>query len=475
MHGAWLRCHEALIGTFAPLLNPGERGVAAYGRPEPRERLSLAQEPSKAAVESLPRAAPGGVPEERPGLSSAIARPSHSGCAVVIPRHNLYKDDRLPEMERATQRPGGLMKRFLALIAAAALSALAIAGLAQAAKVTVVHGVPDLAVDVYVNGDLTLEDFQFETVTDPLDLPAGEYQIEVRAAGEPADSAPAISGSATVADDTNASIVAHLDESGSPTLSVFVNDTATIQAGDARLTVRHTAAAPAVDVLADGSALFTDLANPDGQVVVGRPCRHLLGRNRRDRHDGSGDRPRRPEPRRGHGLHRVRRRLARRCQPQRARADDLEPRRLAFRRPVRHGRARRHLERVPGVGDRAAVDRRRRRRDLRPGLRPLEALGKTIRRGRPAPAGHPDETHSTPLASGHERLGARGRPGLVDRVAAGHLDRLARGARPRRSVAHVRPGGCAEGRASRSSVPPRSRPAAASRRPRAQRARRGPA
>jgi len=155
------------------------------------------------------------------------------------------------------------MKRFLALIAAAAVASLAIAGLAQAAKVTVVHGVPDLAVDVYVNGDLTLEDFQFETVTDPLDLPAGEYQIEVRAAGEPADSAPAISGSATVADDTNASIVAHLDESGSPTLSVFVNDTATIQAGDARLTVRHTAAAPAVDVLADGSALFTDLANPD--------------------------------------------------------------------------------------------------------------------------------------------------------------------------------------------------------------------
>ncbi len=114
-----------------------------------------------------------------------------------------------------------------------------------------------------MNGDLTLEGFQYETVTDPLDLPAGEYQIEIRAAGEPADSAPAISGSATVADDTNASIVAHLDESGGPTLSVFVNDTSTIQAGDARLTVRHTAAAPAVDVLADGSALFTDLANPD--------------------------------------------------------------------------------------------------------------------------------------------------------------------------------------------------------------------
>jgi hypothetical protein len=46
-------------------------------------------------------------------------------------------------------------------------------------------------------------------------------------------------------------------------LTVFVNDVSPIDAGNARLVVRHTAAAPAVDVLADGTAVFTDLANPD--------------------------------------------------------------------------------------------------------------------------------------------------------------------------------------------------------------------
>lgn len=157
------------------------------------------------------------------------------------------------------------MRRRFILLAVAAVASLAIAGVAQAATVTVVHGVPDLTVDVYVNGELTLESFEYETVTDPLELPAGEYEIEIRAAGEPADSAPALSGSATVAEDTNASIVAHLGEDGSPLLSVFVNDTAAIEAGDARLTVRHTAAAPAVDVLANDSVVFANLANPDEQ------------------------------------------------------------------------------------------------------------------------------------------------------------------------------------------------------------------
>jgi hypothetical protein len=52
-----------------------------------------------------------------------------------------------------------------------------------------------------------------------------------------------------------------LTEDGDPALSAFVNDVSPLASGQARLTVRHTAAAPEVDVLADGDALFTDLAN----------------------------------------------------------------------------------------------------------------------------------------------------------------------------------------------------------------------
>lgn len=57
------------------------------------------------------------------------------------------------------------------------------------------------------------------------------------------------------------SIVAHLDGSGGPTASVFDNDTSEPAVGSGRLTVRHLAAAPAVDVSAGGAVAFGDVAN----------------------------------------------------------------------------------------------------------------------------------------------------------------------------------------------------------------------
>ena len=54
---------------------------------------------------------------------------------------------------------------------------------------------------------------------------------------------------------------AHLDAAGKPALAVFQNDTSAIAAGKGRLIVRHAAAAPAVDVKANGAVAFTNLAN----------------------------------------------------------------------------------------------------------------------------------------------------------------------------------------------------------------------
>jgi len=169
------------------------------------------------------------------------------------------------------RRRGMSRRRAITTLSAAALLVTAFAGPASAQSdagtVTVVHGVPGLTVDVYVNGDPTLEDFEPGTITDPLELPAGDYDVEIRPAGEDPESDPAISGSAAVEAGTNASLVAHLDADGEPTLSAFANDTSKIGAGDARVTVRHTAAAPAVDILADGSAIVSGLANPDEAVT----------------------------------------------------------------------------------------------------------------------------------------------------------------------------------------------------------------
>lgn len=134
--------------------------------------------------------------------------------------------------------------------------------------VTVVHGIPETPVDVYVNGDLTLDDFQPATVTDPLPLPEGDYTFDLTAPNAADNSSPILSADATLEAGANVSAVAHLTEGGDPTVSLFVNDTSQLDAGQARATVRHTAAAPAVDVLAGGDAIIEGLANPDEAVTA---------------------------------------------------------------------------------------------------------------------------------------------------------------------------------------------------------------
>ncbi len=165
------------------------------------------------------------------------------------------------------------MRRTIAA-AAAGLVALLAASVAPAsaaddATVSVLHAVPGLTVDVYANGEELIPDFEPGTLTDPLSLPAGSYDLAVYAAGSDPDTTdPAIEKSGVeVPAGVNATVVANLDADGNPALNVFVNDTSATGAGNARLTVRHTAAAPAVDVRADGNALVEGLTNPKEAVA----------------------------------------------------------------------------------------------------------------------------------------------------------------------------------------------------------------
>ncbi|MDF1700854.1 MAG: DUF4397 domain-containing protein [Planctomycetota bacterium] len=117
----------------------------------------------------------------------------------------------------------------------------------QTAAVTVVHGVPGLVVDVYVDGALALENFQPRTITDVIPLPCGPHDLAIVAAGAP-PTAPLLSASVNLAAGSDSTVVAHLAADGSPRLSVFANDL-TRKRWYSRVVVRHTAAAPAVDVL----------------------------------------------------------------------------------------------------------------------------------------------------------------------------------------------------------------------------------
>lgn len=165
--------------------------------------------------------------------------------------------------------------RLLGLTGAAGL---ALAGLTLAAvpasaadgdaQLWVLHGVPDLTVDVWVNGERTLDDFAPGDLAGPLDLAAGTYSVAITASDAEDDSDPAI-GPVDLSLESGGSYtaVAHLDAGGDPTATLFTNDVSQTAAGEGRLTVRHVAAAPAVDVLAGGDAVISGLENPDEKVL----------------------------------------------------------------------------------------------------------------------------------------------------------------------------------------------------------------
>ena len=156
----------------------------------------------------------------------------------------------------------------LAATAGLAVAAAAPATAATDAKLSVLHGVPGLTVDVYVNGTLTLDDFTPGTLAGPLDLPAGTYSVAITASDAADASSPVLGPiDLPLAAGGNYTAVAHLDAAGNPTATLFTNDISQTAAGQGRLTVRHVAAAPAVDVLAGGSPVITNLSNPDEQVL----------------------------------------------------------------------------------------------------------------------------------------------------------------------------------------------------------------
>ena len=169
------------------------------------------------------------------------------------------------------------MKRVLAGIAAVAAVALSGGDVAaqDAPSITLLHGIPGATVDVAVDGDVLLPGFEPGTTQD-LSPFAGQTlsNVEVRAAGTD-DVVIGPVASLDVPASGNWTVMAHLDADGNPTISSFENNTAATAAGEGRLTVRHTAAAPAVDLVvgedrpiegAENGA-SAELALPAGEIA----------------------------------------------------------------------------------------------------------------------------------------------------------------------------------------------------------------
>ena len=158
------------------------------------------------------------------------------------------------------------MRKLLGALASIAFVAIFAAPAANAqsagATIMLLHGIPATPVDVEVNGAVAVPNFQFGQMQNLSSLSGTTLTaLKVKLAGT---STVAIDAGTVALPATGTyTIVAHRDAAGAPKLSVFNNDIATLAAGKGRLTVRHTAAAPAVDVRANGAVAFAALTNPN--------------------------------------------------------------------------------------------------------------------------------------------------------------------------------------------------------------------
>jgi Domain of unknown function (DUF4397) len=167
----------------------------------------------------------------------------------------------------------------LALSLALVISASA----AEAARVFIIHGIPGVNVDVYatlagapIPATPTIANFQPKQI---VDIPAaGPASVDIRifAAGtNPQSASPVIAVlGAAVPGPGEISILAHLDGNGAPTATIYRNDNSAPLPGAARVSVRHAAQAPAVQLAAGGvpklaltNPYFGDLEVPAGVAI----------------------------------------------------------------------------------------------------------------------------------------------------------------------------------------------------------------
>jgi hypothetical protein len=158
-----------------------------------------------------------------------------------------------------------MRRALLALASLLVMSLFAVPASAQSgATVMLLHGIPGTPVDVYVDGEVVIPDFQPAAMQD-LSAFAGQTLTDVAvvpAGGALADAVITVP-SLDVPASGNYTVVAHVSADGTPTITPFRNDTSAIAAGEGRITIRHLAAAPAVDIVVGSERPFTGLSNPN--------------------------------------------------------------------------------------------------------------------------------------------------------------------------------------------------------------------
>lgn len=178
------------------------------------------------------------------------------------------------------------MRKFLAAGIAAGLIA-ALAGIAPAqavdnnhgdggrdrATLTVLNALPDRTVDVYIDHKLRIDNLDPGDFSKTLKLRDGDHTVsfkkadsrESRDGRDGRDRSRTIVGPVDISLDsgTDYTLVAHLTKKDHKTTTLFENNTDSVKRGSGVLTVRHVAAAGAVDVRADNRKVASGLKNGD--------------------------------------------------------------------------------------------------------------------------------------------------------------------------------------------------------------------
>jgi hypothetical protein len=145
------------------------------------------------------------------------------------------------------------------ILASAALTvplAAAPASAAGHATINVVHGIPKVAVKVCVDGAKVADGFRYGDAIAGARLSAGKHRVKLVAAHKPCTAPAILKSSYDLHAGRNYTVVANLDAHGGPNLAAFGNNVRPTARHQARLTVRHTAQAPAVNVWAGSAKLI---------------------------------------------------------------------------------------------------------------------------------------------------------------------------------------------------------------------------
>ncbi|MFT7597355.1 MAG: hypothetical protein ACI8TP_000273 [Acidimicrobiales bacterium] len=145
----------------------------------------------------------------------------------------------------------------------------------------ILHAVPGVDVDAYINGELAAPGFSPGNLAGPLSLDAAGQPVDLFVAQDnPPDSVddrddkPVLAGPLDI--DGSGTLVAFVDAEGTPMLQAFGNNLDPIEPGQSRFAVRHVAAMGPATVLLDGDEVATEVPSGSSAVVDVPAGAHVL-------------------------------------------------------------------------------------------------------------------------------------------------------------------------------------------------------